>query len=78
MQLEETFLFQRGRIYHLEYHDLEVCLRRITTRCSNKNDALAFLIKFPIRYPTNKIKLPKTTKEASFYITENELMENII
>jgi hypothetical protein len=44
--MSKAFLFKRGHFYHLEYHDLEGRLRRITTKCTKKNDALAFVLKF--------------------------------
>lgn len=44
--MSKTFLFKRGHYYHLEYNDFEGRLRRITTKCTKKNDALAFVLKF--------------------------------
>ena len=70
------FLFKRGSIYHLEYTDVdENRVRRISTKCKSKKDALNFLSSFrdklknksKVRY----ISLSKFSNEYQNYVKAN-------
>jgi site-specific recombinase XerD len=52
----KTFLFKRNNVYHLQYFDFtEFKIRRISTKCTTKNEANKFLIEFnSLREKKNK------------------------
>jgi site-specific recombinase XerD len=71
----KPFLFKRGGIYHLEYHDIDGRLRRVSTKCTKKNEAFSFMLKFQKEQESiSKIKpyaIATTIKEYENYLEAN-------
>lgn len=56
--MKKPFLFKRGKIYHLQYFDeAENRIKRISTQCKMKSDAIKFLTGFQVKLTsTPKVK----------------------
>ena len=70
------FLFKRGSIYPIEYQDeTENRVRRISTKCKSKKDALNFLSSFKHRIKTSSklkfISLNRFSNEYQKYVNTN-------
>ena len=67
------FLFKRGSVYHLEYYDeMENRVKRISTKCRHKKDALNFLSNFK-----DKLKTRSKVKYISLYKFSNEYLNYV-
>lgn len=74
--MKQSFLFKRGKIWQLQYLDEEENrIKRVSTKCESKSDALKFLTEFKLKEENaNKeifIKLFKFSSEYENYIQTN-------
>ena len=60
--MKNSFLFKRGKYWHLEYYDeLQGRVIRVTTKCKLKSDAIHFLINY-------KDKIINSTKVQNVFL----------
>ncbi len=74
--MKNFFLFKRGNFYHLQYlEETENRIKRVSTGCKTKNDAIKFLIKFQ-ENKADKTRLTFITLSQFIELYKSYIKEN--